>query len=112
MFRSLVIFLLSATSLSAAQCGGSFPQFITTLKQDARAQGYDAATVNAFFASAAIDPEVIRADRAQGIFQMPFLDFSKRLISKNRMDHGAKNLKKYAQVFDRIERDYGISRGY
>jgi lytic murein transglycosylase len=67
--------------------------------------------VNAFFASAAIDPAVIRADRAQGIFQMPFLDFSKRLISKNRMDHGAKNLKKYAQVFDRIERDYGISRG-
>ena len=111
MFRSLVIFLLSATSLSATQCGGSFPQFITTLKQDARAQGYDAATVNAFFASAAIDPEVIRADRAQSIFQMPFLDFSKRLISKNRMDHGAKNLKKYAQVFDRIERDYGISRG-
>jgi membrane-bound lytic murein transglycosylase B len=27
------------------------------------------------------------------------------------MDHGAKNLKKYAQSLIRIERDYGISRG-
>jgi len=111
MFRGLVIFLLSATTLSAAPCGGSFPQFINTLKQDARTQGYDATTVNAFFASAAVDPAVIRADRSQGIFQMPFLEFSKRLISKNRIDHGAKNLKKYAKIFDQIEHDYGISRG-
>lgn len=111
MFRSLVILLLSTTSLSAAECGGPFPQFINTLKQEARAKGYDIKTVDTFFASSAIDPAVIRADRAQGIFQMPFLEFSKRLISRNRMDHGAKNLAKYATVFDQIERDFGISRG-
>ena len=111
MFRSLFILLLSTTSLSAAECGGAFPQFISTLKQEARAKGYDIKTVDTFFASSALDPAVIRADRAQGIFQMPFLEFSKRLISRNRMDHGAKNLAKYATVFDRIERDFGISRG-
>ncbi|NNL36664.1 MAG: lytic murein transglycosylase, partial [Silicimonas sp.] len=50
-------------------------------------------------------------DRSQGIFQMPFIDFSRRLISQNRVEAGQRNAKKWDSVFDRIERDYGVSRG-
>ncbi len=54
---------------------------------------------------------MIRADRAQGIFQMNFIDFSRRLISQNRIDNGRRNAQKYDAIFDAVERDYGVSRG-
>ncbi len=110
-FYSILAAVCLASPAVAAPCGGSFSTFVSALKSEARGKGYSAAQVDQFFASAAHDPAVIKADRAQGFFQLPFLEFSKRLISKHRIDHGAKNLKKYAAVFDRIERDYGISRG-
>ena len=95
---------LSTTTL-AAQCGGSFDGFVKTLKSQARELGYSNRLVDAFFANVELDPNVIKADRSQGVFQLPFLEFSNRLISKHRRDHGAKNLTKYRSVFDRIERD-------
>ena len=104
---------LFSASMGMAQtpCGGSFGEFIGDMKSEARAKGHSAATVDRFFASAQQDPKVIRADRAQGIFQMPFIDFSRRLISQNRVQAGQRNAQKWDAVFDRIERDYGVSRG-
>ena len=111
----LIFSVLATLSLSsaayAAQCGGSFDGFVNGLKSEALDLGYSNRQVNDFFSGVAQDPKVIKADRSQGVFQLPFLEFSDRLISKHRRDHGAKNLKKYKAVFDRIERDYGISRG-
>ena len=54
---------------------------------------------------------MIKADRSQGIFQMDFIDFSRRVISQNRIDNGTRNSKKYDSVFDAVERNYGVSRG-
>lgn len=102
---------ISTASTAIAQCGGSFNSFINGLKQEARAKGYDKSTVNAFFANVRQDPATIKADRSQGVFQRPFLDFSQRLISQNRIDVGRKKAKQYASTFDRIERQYGVSRG-
>jgi lytic murein transglycosylase len=73
--------------------------------------GYDKSTVNAFFANVAQDPRTLKADRAQGVFQKPFLEFSQRLISSNRLKTGISKGKQHARTFDRIERDYGVSRG-
>ena len=94
-----------------AQCGGGFNQFVDGLKSEAAQKGFDQATVNAFFQGVQQDPAVLRADRAQGVFQKPFIDFSRRLISQNRIDRGRSMSRKYDAVFDRIEREYGVSRG-
>jgi len=110
IFSTLATLSLIST-VHAAECGGSFDGFVDDLKKEARSLGYAQRDVNAFFAQVTQDPKVIKADRSQGVFQLPFLEFSGRLISKHRRDHGAKNLKKYKSVFDRIERDYGVSRG-
>lgn len=107
----LLAALCISTPAFGQNCGGSFPSFVNALKSEALSKRYSAKMVNAFFANAQQDPAVIKADRAQGFFQRPFLDFSSRLINKHRIDHGAKNLQEYATVFDRIEREYGISRG-
>ena len=111
--RRLVFACLTclAAPMAFAQCGGSFPGFVDGLKQQAISQGHAPATVDAFFRSVAQDPAVLRADRRQGVFQRPFLDFSRRLISQNRIDNGRRNAKKWDAIFDRIDRDYGVSRG-
>ncbi|MDA8585110.1 lytic murein transglycosylase [Rhodobacteraceae bacterium] len=111
------ILLIVATLISlpvsaiAQSCGGSFGSFIQQMKAEAVSRGHAASNVDQFFANVRQDPKVIRADRAQGIFQMPFTDFSRRLISQNRLNAGKRNGQKWDSVFDRVERDYGVSRG-
>ncbi len=109
--------LLSAIALcvtasgAMAQCGGSFGGFVNGLASEAVSKGHSRATVQKFFGNVRQDPKVIKADRSQGVFQKDFLSFSRALISKNRMDHGAKNARKYASTFRRMQNDYGVSPG-
>lgn len=104
--------LLATTPASAAvKCGGSFSSFLSAVKKEAISQGHPAANVDRFLANARHDPSVIKADRSQGIFQMSFLDFSRRVISQNRMDNGRRNAQKFDAVFRSVERNYGVSRG-
>ena len=103
--------MIATGAQAQAKCGGDFRSFVSAMKSEAVQRGYDRGLVDAFFASVRQDPAVIRADRSQGIFQRPFTDFSRRLISQNRVDNGQRNARKWDAVFDRIERDYGVSRG-
>ncbi len=98
-------------ALANVPCGGGFSSFVNDLKAEARSQGHSRSSVDNFFASVQQDQKVLRADRAQGIFQSGFTEFSRKLISQNRIDHGRRNAKKWDSVFDRMERDYGVSRG-
>ena len=95
----------------AQQCGGPFDAFVDRLADEAVAHGHPPATVAGFFDGVRQDPATLRADRRQGVFQMPFVDFSRRLISRNRIERGRANLQRHAAIFDRIERKYGVSRG-
>lgn len=106
---ALAAFLMPVAAI--AQCGGSFKGFVQSLKQEAVTAGYETATVNGFFKGAKQDPKVLKADRAQGVFQKPFIDFSRRLISQSRIDRGRSMAKKYDSTFRRIEATYGIDRG-
>ncbi|MGB3177591.1 MAG: lytic murein transglycosylase [Albidovulum sp.] len=102
---------LALLPLNASACGGSFGGFVADLKADAIAQGHRPKNVETFFAGVRQDAAVLKADRSQGVFRKDFIEFSRSLISKNRMQNGAKNAQKYASVFDRIRRDYGVSPG-
>lgn len=92
-------------------CGGPFSGFIEGLKTEAAEQGIAPNTANAFFRGVRQDPAVLRADRRQGVFQLPFVEFSRRLISNDRINRGRANGEKYDAVFDRIEAEYGVDRG-
>ncbi|QBF29986.1 lytic murein transglycosylase [Thalassococcus sp. S3] len=107
---ALAAILLTGSSTFAA-CGGSFSGFVDGLKTEAVSRGHAPDSVNLFFARVAQDPGVLRADRSQGVFQIPFVDFSRRLISQNRIDRGRRNARDYASVFDRIEQEYGVPAG-
>ena len=101
----------AAPAVADVPCGGSFSSFVGKIKSEALSKGYDKATVDRFFASAQQTQSVLKADRAQGFFQKPFIDFSRAVISQNRIDNGRKHSQQYNATFDRIARDYGVSRG-
>lgn len=108
----LLLCLVLGTPLSAyAACGGSFSAFVQGLAAEAQQKGYEAATVQRFLAGVRQDQKVLQADRRQGVFQKPFIEFSRRLISTQRLDKGRSLGRQYDAVFDRIARDYGVSRG-
>ena len=98
-------------ALADVPCGGDFGGFVSAMAEDSVRRGFDRGLVQQFYSGVRQDPAVIRADRSQGIFQRPFSDFSRRLISQNRIDNGRRNAERWDAVFDRIERDYGVSRG-
>ncbi len=92
-------------------CGGSFSSFVGRMKDLAVSRGHDRATVDRFFSSVRQDSRTLGADGAQGIFTSGFVQFSRKLISQNRMDNGRRKMKQYASVFDAVERRFGVSRG-
>lgn len=102
---------MSFSAAASAQCGGSFQSFVNDLKTEATQRGYDQQAVNSFFAGVRQDAKALRADRAQGVFQLDFTSFAQRLISSDRINRGRSNAQRYDSVFDRMERDYGVSRG-
>ncbi len=109
---SAALFSLAlTTTANAQQCGGSFSGFVDGLRQEAAQRGHSAQAIDAFFSGVQQDQATLQADRRQGIFATPFVEFSRRLISQNRMDNGRRNAERYRNVFDRMEREYGVSRG-
>lgn len=91
----------------AQQCGGEFEAWRTGVAEEARAAGVGEAGLTAL-ADARIDEKVLARDRAQGVFAQTFIEFSTRMVSDYRLKQGAANLKRYAEVFQRAEREYGI----
>ncbi|MBS8229094.1 lytic murein transglycosylase [Vannielia litorea] len=105
--------LLAATPLTAQEvpCGGGFGAFKAGLASEASAHGVSSDVAERFLAGVRQDQRVLKADRAQGVFQMPFVDFARRLISQGRINKGRANAQKYDAVFSEIEARYGVSRG-
>lgn len=100
-----------ASSAQAQTCGGNFFSFVDGLRGEAAQKGFDRAQIEAFFRNVRQEQGVINADRSQGIFQRPFLDFSRSLISQNRMNAGRNNAQRYANVFQTAERQFGVPSG-
>ncbi|NDV02454.1 lytic murein transglycosylase [Pseudoroseicyclus tamaricis] len=112
--RHLSILLALAGTPALAQtapCGGDFESFKAGLVQEAPGYGVPAETAQAFLAGVSRDESVIAADRQQGVFQLDFVEFSRRLISQNRIDNGARFSSQYDATFDRIAQQYGVPRG-
>lgn len=103
--------LTPMAALAQTSCGGDFGTFLNGLKSEATTlHGISDETATQFLRSVRLDPAVLRADRSQGVFQRPFVDFSRRLISNDRINRGRANAQRYSDIFDRIEEEYGVDR--
>ncbi|MEM9581579.1 MAG: lytic murein transglycosylase [Pseudomonadota bacterium] len=110
LFLGCVLLVLPVVAV-AQSCGGSFSSFVAQLKAEAVANGHAQAQVNAFFNGVRQDAKVLKADRSQGVFKKTFTEFARTVISKNRLDKGRANARRYASIFKRAEREYGIPPG-
>ncbi|UTH44998.1 lytic murein transglycosylase [Loktanella salsilacus] len=109
--RLTALLLTLATPLAAQDCGAPLPDFKAGVLAEATAMGIAPDVAEAFLSSAQIDPAVLKADRAQGVFQLDFVTFSRRLISTARLDAGKAMGQQYSDTFAQIEAQYGIPRG-
>ena len=107
---ALITGAFSAPAL-AAPCGGTLPDFLTAITAEAVAAGLPEEAARSYLKGAKIDEKVLARDRSQGVFRMNFIDFSRRLISKNRLDSGKALARKHAAIFDRAAAEYGVPRG-
>ncbi len=87
----------------------SFAAWLEGVKQEALAQGITPATLKSALPYLKIDSDVLAKDRSQGVFQLPFLDFSDKMISASRIKKGTEMIKSTEkEIFTRIEKDFGV----
>lgn len=87
---------------------GNFTTWLQDFKQEAEVSGISAGVISSALNGIQLDPSIIRKDRAQGVFSQSFLQFSSRMVSQYRLDYGRNALKKRADMFARIEQEYGV----
>ncbi|MBB3933215.1 lytic murein transglycosylase [Kaistia hirudinis] len=111
-WRVLAALLLATASsaASAASCNdpAGFPAWLKSFEQQAIAKGVSPATVSSALDGLSYAKDVVAKDRAQNVFSQSFLQFSDRMVAKYRLQQGAALMKKYANVFTRIDKDYGV----
>jgi lytic murein transglycosylase len=118
MMRSLRVAALSLAAMLAAGsgavaaegCGNSargFDGFIAAFRQQAAAQGIGKRGLSALD-GVQYDPAIIKKDRAQSVFSQSFLEFQARMVSAYRIKEGKALLARYQDLFDRIQKQYGV----
>ncbi len=101
---------LVAATPARAECSnnGSFATWLSGFEKDAIAQGISRRVVAEGLDGLTYDPRVIQFDRRQGVFSQTFLEFSGRMVSGYRLKIGARKLKQYANVFQRVKQKWGV----
>lgn len=98
-----------AAPAAAQGCGGPFPAFVEGLKAEAVARGQPRDVVEAFFRTVRQDQAVLQRDRNQAFFARPFIEFSRLLISQDRLNRGIRMRQAHAALFERARREYGVA---
>src|SRR5207248_11338783 len=65
-------------------------------------------TIESALGGVSYDPIVISRDRSQGVFRRSFEQFADRMVSRQRLDKGAKLLRRHATLLSGIEQRFGV----
>ena len=106
---ALLATLLAGPAMAArCQNTANFDHWLADFKKDALAQGISPKVLAEASPDLAFDPQIIRRDQGQAVFNLTFLQFSDKLIAGYRMQNGMDAMKKNAAVFARVEKEYGV----
>lgn len=105
-----VVLVTAGAALAEAPCrtSGSFESWLDGVRREAAAAGISRAAIDKGLAGVAYDAAIIKRDHGQGVFQQSFLQFSDRMVSSDRMSKGPRLLRQHAELFRRIEAQYGV----
>jgi lytic murein transglycosylase len=101
---------LFATAAQAAPCrtGGPYEKWLADFEREAMAQGVSQRTIATAAPFLTYDQRIVNIDRGQRVFTQTFLEFSDRMAAGYRIQMGQTKIKTYAQVFQRIDQQYGV----
>jgi lytic murein transglycosylase len=103
-----IVMMGTAAANHTCRNTGTFEQWMAGFKQEAAASGISQSTISHALDGVTYDPNVIKRDHGQGVFQQSFLQFSGRMTNTNRFQNGLAQLKKNPQLFARIEQQFGV----
>jgi lytic murein transglycosylase len=112
--RALVILLASLLLGTAARAdvpcrtSGSYESWLAGLEREAAAGGISQRAIAEAAPYLTYDQRIVNIDHGQRVFTQTFLQFSDRMAAAYRITRGQALIKKYAPVFARIEKQYGV----
>ncbi|MDB5512909.1 MAG: lytic murein transglycosylase [Enterovirga sp.] len=103
-------FTLSAGAASAATCRdpAGFDKWLGDIRREAIARGISARAVDAGLEGVTFDQAVMRKDRGQGAFRVPFEQFVKSRVTAGRVAKAGSQLRQRAALFKSIEQRFGV----
>ena len=110
---SLLVAALAAGSAAHAQTvpcrtSGSYENWLAALEREAAADGVSQRAIAAAAPYLKYDQRIVNIDRGQRVFTQTFLEFSNRMAAAYRISGAQTRIKKYAPVFERIDKEYGV----
>jgi len=106
----LIILSVSLPSLAQEQ---SFADWLLDLRTEALAAGISPSTIEAAFALVEEPlPRVLELDRSQPEFVQTFTGYMRNRMSEARIKRGQELLEEHADLFRKIQRDYGVQPHY
>jgi lytic murein transglycosylase len=112
LLLSMVLLAILATTAARAEVpcrsSGSYESWLAGFEREAAAAGIAQRAIATAAPYLTYDQRIVNIDRGQRVFSQTFLQFSDRMAAAYRIQRGAALIKQYAQVFGRIDRDYGV----
>src|SRR3984957_12118044 len=108
LFFLVILFATSAAQAVPCRTGGPYEKWLADFEREAMAQGVSQRTIATAAPFLTYDQKIVNIDRGQRVFSQTFLEFSDRMAAGYRIQMGAAKIKTYAQVFARIDAQYGV----
>jgi membrane-bound lytic murein transglycosylase B len=108
IFWAACIAVLLGTAVAADCQRGNFADWLEGFKQEAGALGISQKTTTSALNGLTYDPAIIARDHAQSVFQQSFEQFSRRMVSPDRLRKGSNMLKRYGSILQRIEDRFSV----
>jgi lytic murein transglycosylase len=106
---AVLLLCVLASPGQAAQCGGSFENFVAAFSREAAAAGVSRATIDAALSGAQQDQAVLAFDRRQrGTFRKSFESYVATRVTAGRISRGRQLMQRHSGLLSRIERQFGV----
>jgi lytic murein transglycosylase len=107
-FAAALFAVTAARAATDCRTSGSFEAWLARFKAEAVAQGISRGAIDAAAPYLVYDQRIVNIDRGQRIFAQSFIEFSGKMLPAYRLQQGSAEIKKYAAIFDRAEKQYGV----
>ena len=112
--RTITTLLAATTALltAPALAQSEFRDCLQTIRTEAVRQGVPAATVDRAFQNLTPDQKVIDLDARQPEFTLTYAKYVGQSVTPDRVAKGQQKLVQYKELFDSLEREYGVPGRY